>query len=38
MIMYLNLKFKLPATFRYGNIDTGAAVTKVFRLRNKIAT
>ena len=36
--MYLNLKFKLSAAFRYGNIATGAAVTKVFRLRNKIAT
>jgi hypothetical protein len=36
--MYLSLNFKLPAALRYGNTDAIAAVTKVFRLRNKIAT
>jgi hypothetical protein len=36
--MYLNLNFKLSAAFRYENTGAEAAVTKVFRLRNKIAT
>lgn len=36
--MYLNFSFKLSAVFRYENTRSGDTVTKVFRLRNKIAT